>query len=407
MSSRISPALFLCLLSFFLVSSAQAQNIPKAPSLNDAKTPEDVVAYLNSEITQRNLLSLEPKETSKVLAELLMSASDKLLEIGMNEMAYSMKFSALLHQTRAEIEGFEKNMEAFLKDASVREETKDIADQWQFHFLITQTQIKGIEATIREFDAFFKELEAKEKTEERIALIQMGRFLVFSEKAKKAETAPQHFDQFKTELKTWIGSEHVPISEVVSLGFQVAHRHKVPAEQLAKELTTYIQSPQCTAPAAAKKELVDSVEQALKLAVGVDPKLYGRTLDNKEFDWKSLRGKYVLIKFTATWCGPCQMQIPGMIEAYEKYRDKGLEIVSVYIWSRDPDPVAAVKNYVEEKKLPWIILSEALTVKAGQPAYGNFYGIEAVPTFVLVDKEGKILHPMGNEWKTKLAEIFQ
>ena len=405
MSSRISLAFLLCLLSSFLV--APAQDELKVPSLNDAKTPDEVVAYLNNEITQRDLFSLEPKKTSEVLAELLIPASDRMLAIGENAMAYRMKFSALLHQTRAELTGIEQKMEAFLQESAAREETKDIVDQWHIQFLVTQTQIKGIEATERKFESFFKELETKEKTEMRTAMLPMGRFFLFSEKAKIGDAASMNFDQFKSELKTWINSVHVPISEVVSLGFQIAHRHKVPSEQIAKELTTYIQSPQCTVPAPEKSAHVAFVEKALKLAVGVDPKLYGRTLDDKEFDWNSLRGKFVLIKFTATWCGPCQMQIPGMIEAYEKYRNKGLEIVSVYVFQREPDPVAAVKDYVEEKNLPWIILSEALTVKAGQPALGDFYGIEGVPTFVLVDKEGKILTPDSYEWQAKLEEIFQ
>jgi len=405
MSSRIAFAFLLGLFSFCLVTSAQ--NAPKAPSLNDAKTPDAVIAYLNHEITQRDLLSLDPKKTSELLAELLIPASDKLLALGEKGMAYRMKFSALLHQTRAELEGIEQKMESFLKEAAAHEENKEMVDQWQIQFLVTQTQIKGIGATERKFEAFFKELEAKEKTEMRTAMIPMGRFFLFSEKAKQSDAASHNFDQFKSELKTWINSEHVPITEVVSLGFQIAHRHKVPAERIAIELSAYIESPQCTFPEAEKKELCALVVKMLNLAVGEDLKLYGRTLDDKVFDWKSLRGKYVLVKFTATWCGPCQAQIPGMIEAYEKYRDKGLEIVSVYIWQREPDPVAVVKDYVAEKKLPWIILSEALTVKGGQTPQGELYGIEGVPTFVLVDKEGKILTSDGREWKAKLAEIFR
>jgi thiol-disulfide isomerase/thioredoxin len=147
----------------------------------------------------------------------------------------------------------------------------------------------------------------------------------------------------------------------------------------------------------------------LRLAVGNDPQLYGKTLDYKDFKWEDLRGKYVLIKFTATWCGPCKMQIPGMLEVYEKYHDKGLEIVSVYTRQRESDPVATVKKFVKEEKLPWIIISEALSKTAMHPEFGEFYGLLGVPTFVLVDKEGKIMIPAshGVEWKKKLAEIFE
>jgi len=97
-----------------------------------------------------------------------------------------------------------------------------------------------------------------------------------------------------------------------------------------------------------------------------------------------------------------------MLEAYKKYKDKGLEIISVYMWEQGADPVATVRQSVEEDKLPWIILSEALTVKAGQPEYRH-YGISGVPTTVLVDKEGRIMMPAthSDNWKRKLAEIFE
>jgi thiol-disulfide isomerase/thioredoxin len=147
----------------------------------------------------------------------------------------------------------------------------------------------------------------------------------------------------------------------------------------------------------------------IRLVVGNDPKLYGRTIDDKDFDWTSLRGKYVLVKFTATWCGPCKMEVPGMLEAYKKYKDKGLEIVSVYVFQREADPVATVKEFVAEEKLPWIILSEALTEKAKQPKQGEYYAIQGVPTMVLVDKEGKVImsEARGKALQNKLAEIFK
>jgi thiol-disulfide isomerase/thioredoxin len=129
----------------------------------------------------------------------------------------------------------------------------------------------------------------------------------------------------------------------------------------------------------------------ITLKAGADVALYGKTIDNEDFDWESLRGKYVLVKFTATWCPPCQGQIPGMLEAYEKYHGKGLEIVSIYIWQKEADPVATVKNYVKEKRMPWIIISEALTERAGQPPQGEAFDIQGVPTMFLVNKEGKVL----------------
>ena len=73
------------------------------------------------------------------------------------------------------------------------------------------------------------------------------------------------------------------------------------------------------------------------------------------------------------------------------------------------DATTIVRKDVEDAKLPWIILSEALTEKAGEPRQLHFYAIRAVPTMVLVDKEGKIImtRAQGDALKTKLTEIFE
>lgn len=362
----------LCLLSLCLAVSVQAQDEPKIiSSLNDAKTVADVLTYTDHEYDRltSSVPALDPKEEAIALADMNMQASEKILELAKTpdekEQAYWAKYSAFVYLVQAEIDETEQKIEAF-----------------------------------------FKELDTKPKTEQRTAMLYAGRFFLFSQKAKKQEATPENFDKFKSELKGWLDGQYGYYA--AQLGFEVAYRNNVPAEQFAKELIEYSQSPQY-ALRTDRNTLRDLLEKAIRLAVGTDPKLYGKTLDDKDFDWEKFRGKNVLIQFTATWCGPCKEEIPGMLEAYKKYKDKGLEIVSVYIAQHGDDPVAAVKKAVDEEKLPWIILSEALTKQAGQPEYEEFYGFDGVPTMVLTDKEGKIIMSMarGNALKTKLAEIFK
>ena len=223
--------------------------------------------------------------------------------------------------------------------------------------------------------------------------------------------SPENLDKFKSELKTWLNRKKVPASKVARLGLDVVERYKVPAEQFVKEMVEYIRSPECPLTATDNLVAVEAFEKALRLAVGCDPKLYGKTLDDQDFNWADLQGKYVLIKFTATWCGPCKGEIPGMLDAYEKYHDKGLEIISAYVWEHGSpqEQVETVKKFVAKEKLPWIILSETLTDSAGKVKYGDFYFINGVPTMVLADKEGKIImtEARGSRLQTKLAEIFK
>ncbi|MDR3108968.1 MAG: TlpA family protein disulfide reductase [Planctomycetaceae bacterium] len=193
-------------------------------------------------------------------------------------------------------------------------------------------------------------------------------------------------------------------------------------EKTIKDFIEFVNSDKFDHPEAVKKAAVAALERTAaqiknvaKRSLGADLKLYGKNIDGSDFDWSSLRGKYVVVKFTATWCGPCRGEIPGLISAYEKYHDKGLEIVSVYVWERsknkddDNDLINDnIKEFAAKEKINWRIISEPLTLKAGGEKIGEFYGVQGVPTMLLIDKEGKIIDTAarGQHLQDKLAEIF-
>ena len=92
------------------------------------------------------------------------------------------------------------------------------------------------------------------------------------------------------------------------------------------------------------------------------------------------RGKVVLLNFWATWCGPCQVEIPWFQEFQQQYRAKGLEVLGV---SMDDDGWAAVKPYIAAHKLNYRIL-------LGDDSVAQLYGgLEALPTTFMIDREGK------------------
>ena len=112
-------------------------------------------------------------------------------------------------------------------------------------------------------------------------------------------------------------------------------------------------------------------------------------------------GKWVLVDFWASWCGPCRREMPNVVEAYKKYSPKGFDIVGL---SFDNDKDAWVKA-IDELDMPWHHLSD---LQGWKSVASDVYGIHAIPASLLVDPEGTIVARdlRGSALGAKLAEIF-
>lgn len=116
----------------------------------------------------------------------------------------------------------------------------------------------------------------------------------------------------------------------------------------------------------------------------------------------SFQGKYILLDFWASWCGPCRKENPVVVKAYEKYKNKNFEIVGVSL-DKDKDKwIDAIKK----DQLTWVQVSE---LNMFNNTAAKLYGVQAIPQNFLIDPKGVIIAKdlRGDELEKKLAEVLK
>lgn len=108
-------------------------------------------------------------------------------------------------------------------------------------------------------------------------------------------------------------------------------------------------------------------------------------MDGREVDLAKLRGKVVLIDFWATWCGPCVAEFPDIKKTYEKFHDKGLEIIGI---SLDDDKQDLLNFLKKNGPAPW---PQYFDGKGWNTEMSFKFAINAVPTYFLIDKKGNLV----------------
>ena len=108
--------------------------------------------------------------------------------------------------------------------------------------------------------------------------------------------------------------------------------------------------------------------------------------EGKEVTLSSFRGKYVLVDFWASWCGPCRRENPNVVDAYNKFRGKNFTILGVSL-----DRPGQKDNWlkaIKDDNLTWTHISD---LKFWQSEVVPLYNVQSIPFNVLVDPQGKVV----------------
>lgn len=154
------------------------------------------------------------------------------------------------------------------------------------------------------------------------------------------------------------------------------------------------------------KSIEGKIVSMAKLAIGaVAPDFTLPDTAGNNLSLSSLRGKYVLVDFWASWCGPCRTENPTVVAAFNKYKDKNFTVLGVSL-DRPGEKEAWMKAIADDHLEQWPHISD---LQFWNSPVVDLYSIRGIPQNYLLDPEGKIItsNLRGPALEAKLAEILK
>lgn len=222
------------------------------------------------------------------------------------------------------------------------------------------------------------------------------------ESAYYADNKPAMISLLQTQFEALQAQIPVPVEELAQTGMMLV-QFSVEADQ--PEIAKDVQATFEELAANSDNEIFAQVAEMLKAQLnkpvdGATPELSGTTLEGKDISLADYKGKVVMIDFWATWCPPCVAEIPNVKKAYEKYHDKGFEIIGVSL-DRTVEPL---KEFIADKGLTWPNIFDA----DQKVSLADKFSVTSIPSIFLLDQTGKIVavNPRGPALEKELAKLL-
>lgn len=150
------------------------------------------------------------------------------------------------------------------------------------------------------------------------------------------------------------------------------------------------------------KSMKEELEREKKVQIGkIAFDFKGSDIFGKDYELSDYRGKYVLIDFSASWCGWCKKEIPYLKKVYEQHKNDKLVLFTINLDKKKADWIKDVKEF----NLPWAVISDGKSFEG----IAKKYNVHGIPEIMLIDPKGKIFKKglRGNEMIKFLSKIFK